>query len=109
MYLRDSYSLQVLDTCNALRCNCYYAQALFETCTDSCKASCLFVEGGRKEIQTCLTDLCRCEVPKSLLSKVEIEPIHVIDPIAIADPIIEEPIFVEDPIVFEPLVTLDLN
>lgn len=60
LVLRTHYPLEVVDACNSLRCNCYYAAVDEHTCNHDCKAACLFTPGGRHEINQCLHDLCDC-------------------------------------------------
>lgn len=47
-------SLDILDSCNVNRCNCFYSQVSSDLCNNDCKKSCILVDGGRKEIEQCL-------------------------------------------------------
>ena len=54
-------TLDIIDSCNVNRCNCYLSQVSSNLCTTDCKKSCILVEGGVEEVQECLENSCRCK------------------------------------------------
>ena len=71
MSLRLTQSLKVIDTCLVNRCDCYFSAAsTFQTCTNTCKQACLFVEGTKDDINKCLDDLCMCNKPEPVAAPV---------------------------------------
>lgn len=74
--LRTNYGLEVVDSCNALRCGCYYSMVNETTCNHDCKAACLFTPGGRHEINECLHDLCDCHDAHVDIAIHDLSPAH---------------------------------
>jgi hypothetical protein len=65
----NDLTLDVLDSCNVNRCNCYYSEVSSNLCTPECKKSCILVPGGRKDIEDCLSMSCECDASVVSLAK----------------------------------------